>query len=111
VVSRISFFAIFSFTRLVGPDNPVGRNPGAEIIRHGITQTANTITVCLVRMPDLNFETKSERNQSNRRYWLKKGMASSDATRYLVETGPGVGQADTSETHGALVTVLQKSDG
>jgi glycosidase len=38
------------------------------------------------------------------RYWLEQGVDGYrlDATRYLVETGGGPGQADTPETHAAL---------
>jgi glycosidase len=38
------------------------------------------------------------------RHWLDQGVDGYrlDATRYLVETGPGPGQADTPETHQAL---------
>jgi alpha-amylase len=54
-------------------------------------------------MPDLNFRTKAVRTQilSTAKYWLKKGVDGFrlDATRYLVEDGPGPGQADTPETH------------
>src|SRR5258706_1251821 len=38
------------------------------------------------------------------RYWLAQGVDGFrlDATRYLVETGPGPGHSDTAETHEIL---------
>jgi alpha-amylase len=57
-------------------------------------------------MPDLNYrhaEVKAEMFRIARR-WLNAGADGYrlDATRYLVETGPGPGQADTPETHQVL---------
>lgn len=58
-------------------------------------------------MPDLNYrnpETKAEMFRLGR-HWLTQGVDGYrlDATRYLVETGPGeAGQADTPETHQVL---------
>ncbi|MGZ7040388.1 MAG: alpha-amylase family glycosyl hydrolase [Thermoanaerobaculia bacterium] len=57
-------------------------------------------------MPDLNYRNPEVKAEMFRlaRYWLNQGVDGFrlDATRYLVETGPGVGQADTPETHGVL---------
>lgn len=57
-------------------------------------------------MPDLNYRTPEVRAEMFRiaRSWLNKGVDGFrlDATRYLVETGPGPGQADTPETHQLL---------
>ncbi len=54
-------------------------------------------------MPDLNFQHPALRQEmlQTALYWLDKGVAGFrlDAARYLVETGPGEGQADTPETH------------
>jgi alpha-amylase len=57
-------------------------------------------------MPDLNYRTPEVRAEMFRiaRHWLAEGVDGFrlDATRYLVETGPGPGQADTPETHQVL---------
>lgn len=54
-------------------------------------------------MPDLNFTTPAVRAEMTdvARFWLGHGMDGFrlDAARYLVETGPDAGQADTAETH------------
>lgn len=57
-------------------------------------------------MPDLNYRTPAVKAEMFRlgRYWLSQGVDGFrlDATRYLVEDGPGAGQADTPETHQLL---------
>ena len=57
-------------------------------------------------MPDVNWNNPEAKNEMLRlaRYWLQQGVDGYrlDATRYLVETGGGPGQADTPETHAAL---------
>lgn len=58
-------------------------------------------------MPDLNYRNPDAKAEMFRlaRYWLEQGVDGYrlDATRYLVETGPGeAGQADTAETHQVL---------
>ncbi len=57
-------------------------------------------------MPDLNYRTPDVKAEMFRlaRYWLAQGVDGYrlDATRYLVEDGPGAGQADTPETHQLL---------
>jgi glycosidase len=57
-------------------------------------------------MPDLNFKTKGVRQEifSIAKHWLNKGVDGFrlDATRYLVESGGGPGQADIRETHAFL---------
>jgi alpha-amylase len=58
-------------------------------------------------MPDLNFRNAEAKREMFRlaRYWVAQGVDGYrlDATRYLVETGPGEsGQADTAETHQTL---------
>lgn len=57
-------------------------------------------------MPDLNWKNASFRGEMRRisALWLERGVDGFrlDATRYLVETGAGGGQADTPETHAAL---------
>lgn len=57
-------------------------------------------------MPDLNFRTPAVRAEMERLagYWLDRGVDGFrlDATRHLVETGPGPGQSDTPETHAFL---------
>jgi glycosidase len=57
-------------------------------------------------MPDLNYRTPEVKAEMLRlaNYWLAQGVDGFrlDATRYLVETGPGPGQADTPETHQVL---------
>jgi glycosidase len=57
-------------------------------------------------MPDLNYRNAEVKGEMFRlaRYWLQQGVDGYrlDATRYLVETGPGPGQADTPETHQVL---------
>jgi alpha-amylase len=57
-------------------------------------------------MPDINWENAEAKAEMLRiaRFWLDKGVDGFrlDATRYLVETGPGPGQADTPQTHAAL---------
>jgi glycosidase len=54
-------------------------------------------------MPDLNYANPAVREEAKRlaRLWLDRGVDGFrlDAARYLVETGPGPGQADTAETH------------
>ncbi len=63
-------------------------------------------------MPDLNFRTKGVRKEilKTATFWLKKGVDGFrlDATRYLVETGSGPGQADTPETHAFLKQLSKK---
>jgi alpha-amylase len=57
-------------------------------------------------MPDLNYKTPAVKEEMFRlgRLWLNKGVDGFrlDATRYLVETAGGAGQADTAETHSVL---------
>lgn len=57
-------------------------------------------------MPDLNWTNADAKAEMLRlaRHWLAAGVDGYrlDATRYLVETGGGPGQADTPETHQAL---------
>jgi len=57
-------------------------------------------------MPDLNYRTPEVKAEMFRlgRLWLSRGVDGFrlDATRYLIETGPGAGQADTPETHQML---------
>jgi glycosidase len=57
-------------------------------------------------MPDLNYRTPAVKEEMFRlgRHWLTEGADGFrlDATRYLVEDGPGPGQADTPETHQVL---------
>ena len=57
-------------------------------------------------MPDLNWRTQAVKDEIYRlaRLWLANGVDGFrlDATRYLVEDGPGPGQADTPETHAVL---------
>lgn len=54
-------------------------------------------------MPDLNFRIAAVRKEFKdlATYWMSRGVDGFrlDATRYLIETGPGPGQADTPETH------------
>jgi glycosidase len=58
-------------------------------------------------MPDLNFRNPEVRAEAARlaRLWLSRGVDGFrlDATRHLIETGPGeTGQNDTPETHAFL---------
>lgn len=57
-------------------------------------------------MPDLNFTNPAVREEMKRaaNIWLQRGADGFrlDATRYLIETGGGQGQADTPETHAYL---------
>ncbi|HEX6177340.1 MAG TPA: alpha-amylase family glycosyl hydrolase, partial [Thermoanaerobaculia bacterium] len=58
-------------------------------------------------MPDLNFRNRETKAEIFRlaRHWIQSGADGYrlDATRYLVEDGPGErGQADTPETHAVL---------
>lgn len=57
-------------------------------------------------MPDLNYRTPAVKDEMFRlgRLWLTNGADGYrlDASRYLVEDGPGAGQADTPETHQIL---------
>ena len=57
-------------------------------------------------MPDVNWTNAEAKAEMLRiaRHWLQQGVDGYrlDATRYLVETGGGPGQADTPETHQAL---------
>ncbi len=54
-------------------------------------------------MPDLNYRTPAVRAEAIRlaELWLDRGADGFrlDASRYLIETGGGRGQADTNETH------------
>ena len=57
-------------------------------------------------MPDVNYRNPEAKAEMFRiaRHWLSEGVDGYrlDATRYLVEDGPGPGQADTPETHQVL---------
>lgn len=57
-------------------------------------------------MPDLNFTTPAVRAEMKRlgEMWIRAGVDGYrlDATRYLIETSGGPGQADTAETHAML---------
>lgn len=57
-------------------------------------------------MPDVNWTNPDAKAEMMRlaRFWLERGVDGYrlDATRYLVETGAGPGQADTPATHEAL---------
>ncbi len=54
-------------------------------------------------MPDLNFRNPAVRAEAKRLadLWLSRGVDGFrlDASRHLIETGPGDGQSDTPETH------------
>jgi glycosidase len=54
-------------------------------------------------MPDLNFRNPAVREELKRiaERWLRRGIDGFrlDATRHLVETGPGAGQSDAPGTH------------
>ncbi len=54
-------------------------------------------------MPDLNFRNPAVRAEAKRiaALWLERGVDGFrlDATRHLIEDGPGDGQNDTTETH------------
>jgi len=54
-------------------------------------------------MPDLNFRNQAVRAEAKRiaALWLARGVDGFrlDATRHLIEDGPGAGQNDTPETH------------
>ena len=54
-------------------------------------------------MPDLNFRNPAVRAEAKRiaALWLARGVDGFrlDATRHLIEDGPGAGQNDTPETH------------
>ena len=60
-------------------------------------------------MPDLNFRNQAVRKEflNTAKFWLKRGVDGFrlDATRYLVESGGGPGQADIRETHAFLKRV------
>jgi alpha-amylase len=57
-------------------------------------------------MPDLDYRNPAVRSEMERivRLWLARGVDGFrlDAVRFLVETGPGRGQASTPETHAFL---------
>ena len=57
-------------------------------------------------MPDVNWRHPPMRAEMHRlaKLWLDRGVDGFrlDATRHLVETGPGAGQSDTAETHAVL---------
>ncbi|HSP17287.1 MAG TPA: alpha-amylase family glycosyl hydrolase [Thermoanaerobaculia bacterium] len=57
-------------------------------------------------MPDLNYRTPAVRREMERiaRLWLQQGVDGFrlDATRHLIEDGPGAAQTDTPETHALL---------
>ncbi len=57
-------------------------------------------------MPDVNWRNAAVRAEMQRiaRFWLDRGVDGFrlDATRHLVETGPGPGQSDAPETHAVL---------
>jgi glycosidase len=57
-------------------------------------------------MPDLNFRNPAVREEAKRiaSLWLARGVDGFrlDATRHLIEDGPGAGQNDTPETHAFL---------
>jgi len=65
-------------------------------------------------MPDLNFGEPAvrERMLEVAEGWVDRGFAGFrlDAVRYLVETGPGQGQADTAETHAYLRALRERLD-
>jgi alpha-amylase len=54
-------------------------------------------------MPDLNFRNLEVREEAKKiaSHWLARGVDGFrlDASRHLIETGPGAGQNDTPETH------------
>ncbi|MBP7125055.1 DUF3459 domain-containing protein [Myxococcota bacterium] len=65
-------------------------------------------------MPDLNWRNDGLMAEMTdvARYWLGKGLDGFrlDAARYLVEDGPGEGQADTPGTHAALRALRAATD-
>lgn len=65
-------------------------------------------------MPDLNWRDRDLVAEMTdiARFWLEKGLDGFrlDAARYLVEDGPGAGQADTDGTHDALMTLRAATD-
>src|SRR5512143_3600363 len=81
------------------PWNPAGKSwhPGLGGYYYGIFWGG---------MPDLNFRNVEVRAEMERvaAYWLRRGVDGFrlDATRHLVEDGPGAGQNDTPGTHAFL---------
>ena len=65
-------------------------------------------------MPDLNWQNPSLRARmlDTARGWLGRGLDGFrlDAARYLVEDGPGAGQADTAGTHEVLRDLRAATD-
>jgi glycosidase len=57
-------------------------------------------------MPDLNLRNAAVRDELKRlaERWLRRGIDGFrlDATRHLIEAGPGAGQSDSRETHDVL---------
>lgn len=66
-------------------------------------------------MPDLNFANAAVQAEMTdvALHWLGRGLDGYrlDAARYLVETGPAEGQADTSETHAYWRKLAKAIDG
>jgi len=90
------------------PDNPGWLQPwntfsGAETWHRHDPDGQYFYGVFWSGMPDLNYTNPAVREEMKRlaSLWLGRGVDGFrlDASRYLIETGPGQGQQDTPETH------------
>jgi glycosidase len=84
------------WTQPWGGNNPVWHSLGGQYY-YGVFWSG---------MPDLNFRNEAVRAEARRiaSFWLDRGLDGFrlDATRHLVETGPGKGQSDSADTHASL---------
>ncbi len=95
-----------------------GDNPGWNQPWGGNNQTWHPLNgsfyygVFWSGMPDLNFRNKTVRKEflDIAKHWLNQGVDGFrlDATRYLVESGGGPGQADIRETHAFLKRISSR---
>lgn len=90
------------------PDNPGWKQPwnvfgGADTWHRNDIDGQYYYGVFWSGMPDLNLTTPAVREEVKRlaTLWLERGADGFrlDAARYLIETGPAFGQADTPATH------------
>ena len=94
------------------PDNPGWQQPFGSGQTWWSLNGAYYYGVFTRSMPDLNLTSSAVETElvDSMKFWLARGVDGFrlDAVRYYIETGQGVGQEDTQETHDFLKRIRAK---
>lgn len=96
-------YYIWSDEQAEGWGTPWGGGHPSSVWHHSETRSQYYYGAFWAGMPDLNHKNPDvfEEVKKISKFWLKKGVAGFrlDAARYMLEDGPGKGQADTKTTY------------